>query len=180
MARPNSSLSSPPTRQVESKQPCARVFRDPVHFLALGFGSGCAPKAPGTFGTLAAIPLYLLMQPLPLWIYLLLTAAGFALGVWVCDRAARDLGVHDHPAIVWDEVIGYFVTMIAAPPGWPWIVVGFGLFRLFDILKPWPIRRADQRIGGGFGIMFDDLLAAGYAWLALQGLVYGVALLDIS
>ena len=101
---------------ISTERPCARVFRDPVHFLALGFGSGCAPTAPGTFGTLAAIPLYLLMQPLPLWIYLLLTGAGFVLGIWICDRAARDLGVHDHPAIVWDEVIGYFVTMIAAPP----------------------------------------------------------------
>ncbi len=136
--------------------------------------------APACSAIPAAIPLYLLMQPLPLWIYLLLTVAGFALGVWVCARAARDLGVHDHPAIVWDEVVGYFVTMIAAPPGWLWIVVGFGLFRLFDILKPWPIRQADQRVGGGFGIMFDDLLAAGYAWLALQLLAYSAALLDIS
>ena len=153
----------------------ARVFRDPVHFLAFGFGSGCAPKAPGTFGTLAAIPLYLLVQPLPVWAYLLLTVAGFVLGVWVCDRTARDLGVHDHPAIVWDEIIGYLITMIAAPPGWLWLIVGFALFRLFDILKPWPIRRADRQIGGGFGIMFDDLLAAGYAWLGLQGLAYLVA-----
>ena len=77
-------------------------------------------------------------------------------------------------------MIGYFVTMIAASPGWPWIITGFALFRLFDILKPWPIRQADRRISGGFGIMFDDLLAAGYAWLALQGLVYGATLLDIS
>ena len=159
--------------------PCSRVFRDPAHFLALGFGSGCAPKAPGTFGTLAAIPLYLLAQPLSLWAYLLLTAAGFTLGVWICDRVARDLGVHDHPAIVWDEVVGYFLTMIAAPPGWLWIIAGFALFRLFDIVKPWPIRQADQHIGGGFGIMFDDLLAAIYAWLALHTLSYGAAWLDI-
>jgi len=159
-----------PTRGNNAEKPCARVFRDPIHFLALGFGAGCAPKAPGTFGTLAAIPLYLLAQPLPLWAYLLLTTLGFIVGIWICDRAARDLGVHDHPAIVWDEVVGYFVTMIAAPAGWLWIVIGFVLFRVFDILKPWPIRRADQRIGGGFGIMFDDLLAAGYAWLVLQAL----------
>jgi len=162
--------STPPS-PLQAK-PCARVFRDPVHFLALGFGSGCAPKAPGTFGTLAAIPLYLLLQPLPLWIYLLLTAAGFVLGVWVCDRTARDLGVHDHPAIVWDEVIGYWITMIAAPPGWLWVMAGFALFRLFDILKPWPIQQADRKVGGGFGIMFDDVLAAGYAWLVLQGLAW--------
>lgn len=167
---PNSSVSPSSTVGEAKPKPCARVFRDPAHFLALGFGSGCAPKAPGTFGTLAAIPLYLLMQPLPLWIYLLLTGAGFALGVWICDRTARDLGVHDHPAIVWDEVVGYWIAMIAAPPGWLWVITGFALFRLFDILKPWPIRQADRKIGGGFGIMFDDLLAAGYAWLTLQGL----------
>ena len=164
---------------MSDNSPCSRVFRDPAHFLALGFGSGCAPKAPGTFGTLAAIPLYLLAQPLPLWAYLLLIAAGFILGVWICDRVARDLGVHDHPAIVWDEVVGYFLTMIAAPPGWLWIIAGFALFRLFDIVKPWPIRQADQHIGGGFGIMFDDLLAAIYAWLALHTLSYGAAWLDI-
>ena len=164
---------------MSDNSPCSRVFRDPAHFLALGFGSGCAPKAPGTFGTLAAIPLYLLAQPLPLWAYLLLTAAGFILGVWICDRVARDLGVHDHPAIVWDEVVGYFLTMIAAPPGWLWIIAGFALFRLFDIVKPWPIRQADQHIDGGFGIMFDDLLAAIYAWLALHTLSYGAAWLDI-
>lgn len=154
------------------QKPCAQIFRNPVHFFALGFGSGCAPKAPGTFGTLAAVPLYLLAQALPLWAYSLLTALGFVAGVWICGRAARDLGVHDHPAIVWDEVVGYFITMTAAPPGGLWIVVGFGLFRLFDILKPWPIRQADQRIGGGFGIMLDDLLAAVYAGLALQGLAW--------
>ncbi len=167
---PSAPLASA-TESVHPK-PCARVFRDPVHFLALGFGSGCAPKAPGTFGTLAAIPLYLLMQPLPLWIYLLLTVGGFALGVWICDRTARDLGVHDHPAIVWDEVIGYWITMIAAPSGGLWVIAGFALFRLFDILKPWPIRQVDQQVGGGFGIMFDDVLAAGYAWLVLQGLAW--------
>lgn len=167
----SSTPPSPASGEVKPK-PCTRVFRDPVHFLALGFGSGCAPKAPGTFGTLAAIPLYLLMQPLPLGIYLLLTMAGFVLGVWICDRTARDLGVHDHPAIVWDEVIGYWMTMIAAPPGGLWVIAGFALFRLFDILKPWPIRQVDQQVGGGFGIMFDDALAAGYAWLVLQSLAW--------
>ncbi len=155
--------------------PCAHVFRDPVHFLALGFGSGCAPKAPGTLGTLAAIPLYLLIQPLPLWTYLLLTGIGFLFGIWICGRVTDDLGVHDHSAIVWDEIIGYLITMIAAPSGWLWIVVGFVSFRLFDILKPWPIRQADRQIGGGFGIMFDDLLAAIYAWIVLQLLAFSIA-----
>lgn len=151
---------------------CTKVFRDPVHFLALGFGAGCAPQAPGTFGTMAAIPFYLLMQPLPLWMYAAITVASFVLGVWLCGRTAKDLGVHDHPAIVWDEVVGYWITMLAVPPGWLWVGLGFLLFRCFDILKPWPIRAADRNIGGGFGIMFDDVLAAVYAWLVLQALIY--------
>ena len=133
---------------MSDNSPCSRVFRDPAHFLALGFGSGCAPKAPGTFGTLAAIPLYLLAQPLPLWAYLLLTAAGFILGVWICDRVARDLGVHDHPAIVWDEVVGYFLTMIAAPPGWLWIIAGFAPRRRRYRLYPPEIRHLPRSISG--------------------------------
>ncbi len=102
--------------------------------------------------------------------FLLLTALMFAVGVWLCDRTARDLGVHDHPSIVWDEIVGYFITMIAAPVGWLWVAIGFGLFRVFDILKPWPIRTVDRQVGGGFGIMADDVLAGIYAWLILQSL----------
>lgn len=150
------------------------VWRNPAHFLAFGLGSGAAPVAPGTFGTLAAIPLYLLLAPLPLWGYLLAVLAVSLLGIWLCDRTSRDLGVHDHPGIVWDEFAGYLVTMIAAPPGWLWIVVGFILFRLFDILKPWPIRWIDRRVHGGFGIMLDDLLAGVFAALALQALAWGL------
>ena len=155
---------------ISAKPAGADLWRNPVHFLALGFGSGCATRAPGTFGTLAAIPLYWLAQDLALPVFLLLTAAMFAVGVYLCDRTARDLGVHDHPAIVWDEIVGYFVTMIAAPSGWPWLLAGFLLFRVFDIFKPWPIKAVDRRVGGGFGIMFDDVLAGVYAWLVLQGL----------
>ncbi|HXH03000.1 MAG TPA: phosphatidylglycerophosphatase A [Candidatus Competibacteraceae bacterium] len=151
--------------------PDAVWLRDPGHCLALGCGSGLAPKAPGTCGTLAAIPLYLVLAGLPLSAYLLAALALFTLGVWLCGRTARALRVHDHPAIVWDEVVGYVLTMAAAPAGWPWWLAGFLLFRLFDILKPWPVRLADRRVHGGLGIMLDDALAAGYAWLALQGLV---------
>ncbi len=154
------------------KSPCERVWRDPVHFLALGFGSGCAPKAPGTFGTVAAIPLYWLAQDLSLGVFIGLTALMFLIGIWLCDRTAKDLGEHDHPSIVWDEIVGYFATMIAAPTGWVWILVGFVLFRIFDILKPWPIKTVDQQVSGGFGIMLDDLLAAVYAGLLLQGLAW--------
>jgi len=138
-------------------------LRKPYQLLAFGFGSGLAPKAPGTFGTLAAVPLYLLLQPLPLSLYLLVVAIGFVAGIWICEATSRDLGVHDHGGIVWDEIIGYWVTMSLAPAGWWWLAIGFLLFRFFDILKPWPIGWLDRRVMGGFGIMLDDLVAGLYA-----------------
>ncbi len=144
------------------------ILRNPVHLLAFGLGSGLAPKAPGTFGTLAAIPFYLLLQHLPLWQYGLFVLVAFAIGIELCGRTSKALGVHDHPGIVWDEFVGYWLTMLAAPPGWIWVLIGFVLFRLFDILKPWPIRWIDRRIEGGFGIMLDDILAGCFALLALQ------------
>lgn len=146
----------------------ASLLRDPGHFLALGFGSGLAPRAPGTFGTLAAIPVYLLCAQLALPAYLLVVAGLFLLGVYLCGRTARSLGVHDHPGIVWDEVVGFLLTMAFAPPGWVWIVAGFLCFRLFDILKPWPIRVLDRRVHGGLGIMLDDVLAGLAAAASLE------------
>jgi phosphatidylglycerophosphatase A len=143
-------------------------LKNPVHLLAFGFGLGLAPMAPGTFGTLAAVPLYLLLAPLPLPAYLGVVAAVSLAGIWICGRTSQDLGVHDHPGIVWDEIAGFLLTMTAAPPGWPWLLAGFVLFRLFDILKPWPIGWLDQRVKGGLGIMLDDLLAGLFAWLLLQ------------
>ena len=140
---------------------------NPLHLLAFGFGSGVMPWAPGTFGTLAAVPLYLLLRPLPLWSYLLVLLVGFAAGIWLCERTSRDLGVHDHSGIVWDEIIGFLLTMTLAPPGWLWILLGFVLFRFFDILKPWPIHYIDRQVGGGVGIMLDDQLAALYALLVM-------------
>ncbi|MCU7917537.1 MAG: phosphatidylglycerophosphatase A [Candidatus Thiodiazotropha sp. (ex Dulcina madagascariensis)] len=134
-------------------------MRDPVHLIAFGFGSGLLPKAPGSYGTLVGVPIYLLIQPLSTVYYLIILLAAFVLGVWVCGRTSRDLGVHDHGGIVWDEIVGYLVTMTFAPAGWLWLVIGFLLFRLFDIVKPWPIRWIDSKVGGGFGIMLDDLLA---------------------
>lgn len=145
---------------------------NPVHLLALGFGTGLVPRAPGTVGTLVGIPFYLLISGLPLWIYLAITVAVSGAGIWICDRAAKDFGVHDHPAIVWDEIAGYLVTMIAAPAGWPWIVAGFLLFRLFDVLKPWPISVLDRRVSGGFGIVVDDLVAGVIAALVLQAMAW--------
>ena len=150
------------------------VWRNPIHFAAFGFGVGAVKVAPGTFGTLLAIPLYILLQDLPLLMYIFITAALFLLGVWLCQITTRDLGVHDHSGIVWDEIVGYLITMAAAPAGWMWMVLGFALFRLFDIWKPWPINLLDRQVKGGFGVMIDDVMAGVYAWLVMQGIHLGV------
>lgn len=149
-----------------------RLLMNPVHLLSLGFGSGLAPKAPGTAGTLVAVPVYLLLSGLSPLAYLLLTLFLLYIGIHLCHATARRLGVHDHPAIVWDEIVGYLLTMIAVPSDWIWIVAGFALFRLFDVWKPWPIGFLDRRVSGGIGIMLDDLLAAVYASLVLQLAIY--------
>ncbi len=140
-----------------------QVLRHPVHWFAFGFGSGLSPWAPGTFGTLMAIPFYLFLQSWALIPYLIFLVITFLLGIYFCGRSAELLGVHDHGGIVWDEMVGFWLTMLFAPPGWYWIVAGFVLFRVFDIVKPWPIRWVDQKVHGGFGIMFDDILAGLYA-----------------
>lgn len=144
------------------------VLANPVHLLAFGLGTGCSPKAPGTMGTLLAVALYLPLAALPLTLYLVLLGGVILAGIWLCERASRDLGVHDHPGIVWDEIAGYLLTMVGAPDGWQWVVAGFLLFRLFDIWKPWPIGWLDRRVGGGLGIMLDDLVAGLFAALCLQ------------
>jgi phosphatidylglycerophosphatase A len=143
----------------------------PVHFLALGFGSGLMPWLPGTFGTVAAVPVYLLLAPLAWPYYLGITALMFVAGVFLCEKTARDAGVHDHPAIVWDEIVGFLVTMFAVPQGWPWVLAGFLLFRLFDMVKPWPISLLDRYVKGGFGIMIDDVVAGVFSLLIMQLLV---------
>lgn len=142
--------------------------RRPHHWLAFGLGSGLSPWAPGTVGTLAAIPLYLVLAPLPLGWYLGLLASISAIGVWACERTARDLGQEDPSAIVWDEWAGYLLAMTAAPSGWPWVLAGFAAFRLFDIWKPWPIGPAERLRPAGLGIMADDLAAGAMAWGLLQ------------
>lgn len=150
----------------------SEMWRNPDHLFAFGFGSGLAPKAPGTFGTLAAIPVYWLIQDLAVPLYLLWLAVTFVLGVYWCHRSSIALGVHDHGGIVWDEMVGYWLTMFMAPAGWLWMLLGFVLFRFFDVLKPWPISWLDRRVEGGFGIMVDDVLAALYALIVLQALAY--------
>lgn len=156
------------TADISQKELVQTVLKSPVHFLAFGFGSGLSPKAPGTVGTLAAIPLYLLLVQLPLTYYVLILVAATVAGVWLCGESARLLGVHDHGGIVWDEFVGFWLAMLMAPAGWVWIVVGFALFRLFDIWKPWPIRVIDRQVEGGLGIMLDDILAGVYALVVLQ------------
>jgi phosphatidylglycerophosphatase A len=134
------------------------------HWIAFGLGSGLFPWAPGTAGTLAAVPLYLILSPLPLPAYLAVLGVMTGIGIWACGRAARDLGSEDPSAIVWDEFAGLLLTMAGAPQGWPWLLAGFALFRVFDIWKPWPIRWLDRRLPGGLGIMADDLAAGALAW----------------
>ena len=141
---------------------------NPIHGLAFGFGSGLAPFAPGTFGTLVAIPIYLLLQPLSLSVYLAVLLVLILLSVYICGESARQLNTHDHSGIVLDEICGYLVTMILVPAGWLWIVLGFLLFRLFDIWKPWPIGLIDRKVQGGLSIVVDDVVAGVFAAICLQ------------
>jgi len=134
--------------------------------LAFGFGSGLAPRAPGTVGTLAALPFFLLLSTLPLWAYTAMVLAAAVLGVVICGVASRRLGVHDHPGIVWDEFVGVWIALWAVPVTPVWILSGFILFRVLDIFKPWPIKTVDRTVTGGVGIMLDDILA-GVATCAL-------------
>jgi phosphatidylglycerophosphatase A len=134
-------------------------FSSPMQFLAFGFGSGLSPWAPGTAGTLVAVPLFLLVADLSLPLYSAFIVLTALLGIWFCDAASRELAAHDHPGIVWDEFVGYWITMWALPATWTWIIAGFVVFRIFDILKPWPIGPLDKKVKGGFGIMIDDIVA---------------------
>ncbi|BBP03374.1 phosphatidylglycerophosphatase A [Sulfuriferula plumbiphila] len=144
------------------------ITRHPAYFLAFGLGSGLAPRAPGTFGTLAALPLYYLLAwfATPTQLYLIIGIAVVA-GIWICGKTGRDLGVADHGGIVWDEIAAFWIVLAATPQTPLWVAAAFGLFRLFDIWKPFPIRQFDARLKNGFGVMLDDLLAAGYTLLAL-------------
>lgn len=146
------------------------VLRDPVHWLAFGFGAGLLPWAPGTWGSLLAVLLFWTLPPLP--VGLLLAGAGllFLLGIPICRLSAARLGVHDHGGIVFDEMVAMLALLAVTPRGPGWWLAAFLLFRAADILKPWPIRELDHRLRGGLGIMLDDVLAAGYAALAVHAL----------
>ncbi len=144
------------------------VLRNPVHVLSFGFGAGLSPVAPGTIGTLVAIPIYLVLASFSTAVYLSSVIVIFMLGCWTSRRTSDALGVHDHPGIVIDEIVGYLVAMLFVPLGWYWIIAGFLLFRIFDIFKPWPISMVERHVKGGIGIMLDDLLAAVYSLLFLH------------
>ena len=146
------------------------IWRNPVHLLAFGFGSGLSPKAPGTAGTVVAMLIYLALPAMSPLLYALLILLSFVLGIWLCGKTATDLGVHDHGGIVWDEFVGYWITMFMAPSGLFWAVLGFVLFRILDIFKPWPIKWADKQLKGGLGIMLDDVLAGIMAALCIQAI----------
>lgn len=146
----------------------AALWRRPAWILAYGGGVGLMPKAPGTFGTLLAIPLYLAIAPLAWFYYALVLSVAFALGCWCCENAAQALGEDDHPSIVWDEIVGFCLAMYWTSPSWLTVLIGFALFRLFDILKPWPIGWLDRNVHGGLGIMLDDAMAGFYTLICLQ------------
>jgi phosphatidylglycerophosphatase A len=147
-------------------------LNNPAHLAAVGFGSGLASKAPGTFGTLAAVPFYYLLSFLTIDVYITVLLVSSVLGFWICHITSRDMGVHDHKAIVWDEFVGYWITMVMVPFSLQWAAVGFVLFRFFDILKPYPISWLDKKVSGGIGIMIDDIVAGLFAAVVLQLLIY--------
>jgi phosphatidylglycerophosphatase A len=148
--------------------PAATIFRDPVHLLAFGFGSGLARWAPGTFGSLAALVVYFALLGVPAWFYTSIVVIMTITGFWICGESARKLGVHDHPGIVWDEWVGMLITLAFVPdPGLLWVILGFLLFRLFDILKPFPANFFDRHRQDGVGIVMDDVVAGLYAGFVL-------------
>ncbi len=153
---------------IKRNQVPVSVWRNPIHFIAFGLGAGASPYAPGTMGTLLAVPLVWLMSGMPVIGYLLVTFLLYAAGVWVSARTSNDMGVHDHSGIVIDEMVGYLITMILVPVNIWTVTVGFLVFRFFDIVKPWPIRWLDKRVKGGTGIMIDDVLAGIFSLVVLQ------------
>ena len=154
------------TRHRAARLPAA-ALRRPEVLLASGFGAGLAPLAPGTAGSLVGVLVYLAIAGLPIAAYAAVVLVLALAGVWICDRAGRALGASDHPGIVWDEIVGVLVALAGASGGWPDVALGFVLFRLFDILKPWPVSALDRRVPGGLGVMLDDLAAGLYALACL-------------
>ena len=151
------------------------MFAHPAHFFGLGFGSGLAPKAPGTFGTLVGLPLFWLISNDSFNKQIIIIAALFMIGIYFCDKTGKALVVADHGAIVWDEIVAMMLVLAFAPAGFIFWFVAFLLFRLFDIWKPYPICYADAKLKNGFGVMFDDLLAAIYAILVMKFIIWPIS-----
>lgn len=143
------------------------AFSHPAHVVAFGFGAGLVPFAPGTAGTAAGWALALALEALPPALLLLIGVVLFAIGVWACEVTGRHLGIADHGAMVWDEVVAFLLILAIVPRELAWQAAAFGAFRFFDIVKPPPIRHLERRYGGGFGVMFDDVVAAAYTLLVL-------------
>ncbi|QLK87266.1 phosphatidylglycerophosphatase A [Arsenophonus endosymbiont of Aphis craccivora] len=152
---------------------------NPWHLLATGFGSGLSPIIHGTMGSLAAIPFWLLMYwLLPVWLCWFIILFGFVVGIVICQRTSDDMQVHDHGSIVWDEFIGMWMTLMVIPlVSWQWVLIVFVLFRFFDMLKPWPIGWFDRQVGGGLGIMLDDIIAAIFAMVIVAALAHWLPVL---
>jgi len=152
---------------------------NPWHLLATGFGSGLSPIIPGTMGSLGAIPFWLLMYwLLPVWLCWFIILFGFVVGIVICQRTSDDMQVHDHGSIVWDEFIGMWMTLMVIPlVSWQWVLIAFVLFRFFDMLKPWPIGWFDRQVGGGLGIMLDDIIAAIFAMVIVAALAHWLPVL---
>lgn len=146
------------------------LLQHPAHFFSLGFGSGLAKKAPGTFGTLVGFPLFLLIGTLDVTTQLCIISLLFLFGIYICGITGKNLGVADHGSIVWDEIVAMMLVLVFTPNQWQWWLSAFLLFRLFDIWKPFPIQQFDAKLKNGFGVMFDDLLAAIYTIICLKGL----------
>jgi len=148
------------------------VWRNPWHFIAFGFGVGTIPIAPGTFGTLIAVPFYLFLSTYSNTTYLIITILFTVFSVWLCEKVSREIHIQDHQGMCIDEIVGYLVTMLYAPYGWGWIILGFILFRIFDIWKPWPIRQIDHQMQNGFGMILDDTIAGIYSMILIQLLAW--------
>ncbi|TGN38467.1 phosphatidylglycerophosphatase A family protein [Marinobacter confluentis] len=165
----NQNDQSPETEVPEQILPPG-FLRDPIHLLAFGFGSGAAARAPGTWGSLAAIPLWLGFAWVPPAVYWLIVGLAFLVGVWLCGKTASDLKVHDHGGIVWDEFVGMWIVLGLFPDNVFGVLMAFALFRLFDVVKPWPISWLDRYMPGGLGIMVDDVVAGFMAMACLYSL----------
>lgn len=151
-------------KKILSPEQRRRLTSSFAGWIACGLGSGLAPRAQGTFGSLAALLPWLLLRHLSLPVYALAVMLAFALGVWACGVAGRALGVDDHRSLVWDEFVGQWIALVPAlfAPWWA-VPAGFVLFRLFDVAKPWPIGWLDRRLKGGLGVMMDDVVAGVFA-----------------